>query len=64
MELLVVSCLLALVVGGCVCIVWAARGGPRWVRVVAAVTRTAGELLSAAGRSSGRKSSGDSDSGD
>ncbi|MDH6695640.1 hypothetical protein ACIQKE_12155 [Streptomyces griseoviridis] len=29
---------LALVVGGCVCVVWADRGGPRWVRVVAAMT--------------------------
>ncbi|GKQ39723.1 hypothetical protein [Streptomyces sp. A012304] len=62
MELLVVSCLLALVVGGCVCVVWAARGGPRWVRVVAAVFRAAGELLSVAGR--GSRSSGRSDVND
>ncbi|MFJ3922110.1 hypothetical protein [Streptomyces sp. NPDC090022] len=35
---------LALAVGGCVCVVWAERGGPRWVRAVAAVTLAAGEL--------------------
>lgn len=36
---------LALAVGGCVCVVWAARGGPRWVRAVAKVTLGAAELL-------------------
>ncbi|GAA2132911.1 hypothetical protein GCM10009760_08460 [Kitasatospora kazusensis] len=36
---------LALAVGGCVCVVWAERGGPRWVRVVASVTLAAGELV-------------------
>ncbi|MFF9060309.1 hypothetical protein ACF09K_16725 [Streptomyces sp. NPDC014882] len=36
---------LALVVAGCVCVVWAARGGPRWARVVAAVTLAAAGLL-------------------
>ncbi|MGW1714417.1 hypothetical protein [Streptomyces sp. NPDC002156] len=44
MEIAVLSGVLALVVGGCVCVVWAARGGPRWVRVVARVTLFAGEL--------------------
>ncbi|MEU4170234.1 hypothetical protein AB0F46_25565 [Streptomyces sp. NPDC026665] len=38
----------ALVVGGCVCAFWAARGGPRWVRVVATVMLTLGGLLDAA----------------
>ncbi|MYY08595.1 hypothetical protein GT204_06645 [Streptomyces sp. SID4919] len=28
---LVLLVLLALVAGGCVCVVWAERGGPRWV---------------------------------
>ncbi|MFG2622366.1 hypothetical protein ACGFXC_32570 [Streptomyces sp. NPDC048507] len=36
---------LALAAGGCVCVVWAQRGGPRWVRAVAAVTLGAGELM-------------------
>ncbi|MFC7262773.1 hypothetical protein [Streptomyces lutosisoli] len=45
MTVLVLLGVLALAVGGCVCVVWAQRGGPRWVRVVATVTLTAGELL-------------------
>ncbi|MFG2644603.1 hypothetical protein ACGFYP_26950 [Streptomyces sp. NPDC048370] len=36
---------LALAIGGCVCVVWAERGGPRWVRAVAAVTLAVGELV-------------------
>ncbi|MFF2077927.1 hypothetical protein ACFVXG_24615 [Kitasatospora sp. NPDC058162] len=36
---------LVLVLAGCGCVVWAARGGPRWARAVAAVTLGAGELL-------------------
>lgn len=36
---------LALVVGGCVCVVWADRGGPRWTRAVAAVTVGAGRAV-------------------
>ncbi|MEV7028538.1 hypothetical protein [Kitasatospora sp. NPDC093558] len=36
---------LVLAVGGCACVVWAQRGGPGWVRVVAAVTLGAGELV-------------------
>ncbi|MER6394455.1 hypothetical protein OG618_17465 [Kitasatospora sp. NBC_01246] len=42
--------ILALAIGGCVCVVWADRGGPRWVRAVAAVTLAAGELLHIARR--------------
>ncbi|MEU3074103.1 hypothetical protein [Streptomyces laurentii] len=34
---------LVLAVAGCVCVVWASRGGPRWVRGAAAVTLAAGE---------------------
>lgn len=36
---------LVLVLAGCGCVVWAARGGPRWARAVAAVTLAAGDLL-------------------
>ncbi|MET9364435.1 hypothetical protein ABZX93_26445 [Streptomyces sp. NPDC006632] len=36
---------LALVVGGCVCVVWAGRGGPAWVRGVAAVTLALGDVV-------------------
>ncbi|MEV7425787.1 MULTISPECIES: hypothetical protein [unclassified Streptomyces] len=41
---LVLLGVLVLAVGGCVCVVWAGRGGPRWVRGVATVTLAAGEL--------------------
>ena len=57
MEVLVLSGVLALVVGGCLCVVWAERGGPRWVRGVAAVTLVAGELVRKSGRKSGGSSS-------
>ncbi|MFD9721546.1 hypothetical protein [Streptomyces sp. NPDC059076] len=46
--------ILALVVAGCVCVVWAERGGPRWVRVVASVTLTAGELVRGSGKNRSR----------
>ncbi|AEY92000.1 putative membrane protein [Streptomyces hygroscopicus subsp. jinggangensis 5008] len=52
---------LVLVIGGCVCVVWAERGGPRWARIVAALTRGAGELLSSAQKSRSRNRSGDTD---
>lgn len=63
MEILVLIGILVLVAGGCVCVVWASRGGPRWVRGVAHVTLTAGKVLREASRSS-RKSGGRSSSGD
>lgn len=56
--------ILALVVGGCVCVVWAERGGPRWVRAVATVTLAAGEMTRRSERSRRRglkRSTGDDD---
>lgn len=47
----VLSLLLALAVGGTVCVVWADRGGPPWVRVVARVTLALGSAVRTAGRS-------------
>ncbi|MDX3760675.1 hypothetical protein ACFY1B_30915 [Streptomyces mirabilis] len=65
MGVLVLAGLLVLVIGGCVCVVWASRGGPRWVRGVAAVTLVVGQLVRAAVKSNGRRSvhrsSGDGD---
>ncbi|MFJ1603058.1 hypothetical protein ACIOHS_06795 [Streptomyces sp. NPDC088253] len=65
MGVLVLAGLLVLAVGGCVCVVWASRGGPRWVRGVAAVTLAVGELLRVAAKSNRRRSvnqsGGDSD---
>ncbi|TLS43821.1 hypothetical protein FE633_23810 [Streptomyces montanus] len=61
MDVLVLSGVLVLVVGGCVCVVWAARGGPRWVRAVAAVTLAVGELARKSGRSGGSRNSSSDD---
>ncbi|OKJ57158.1 hypothetical protein AMK27_26220 [Streptomyces sp. CB02009] len=54
---------LVLTIGGCVCVVWAARGGPRWVRGVAAVTLTIGHILRDSNRRRGRGSNGGGNSG-
>ncbi|WP_371494852.1 hypothetical protein OG871_06350 [Kitasatospora sp. NBC_00374] len=59
---LVLIGVLVLAVGGCACVVWADRGGPRWARAVAAVTLAAGELVRRAARNRRRglnQSSGD-----
>jgi hypothetical protein len=61
---LVLAGVLALVVGGCVCVVWAERGGPRWVRVAATVTLTAGELLRRSRKHRGRSLHNTADSGE
>ncbi|WP_405583255.1 hypothetical protein [Streptomyces sp. NBC_01092] len=63
MAVLVLVGVLVLVVGGCVCVVWASRGGPRWVRIVAQVTMGLGEVvrvLARSGRKSGSGSNSDS----
>ncbi|ELS53569.1 hypothetical protein [Streptomyces viridochromogenes] len=65
MAVLVLVGVLLIVVGGCVCVVWASRGGPRWVRAVAAVTLAAGELVRAGGSGRGSRSgSGSGSDGD
>ncbi|MFF0742038.1 hypothetical protein ACFYVL_16730 [Streptomyces sp. NPDC004111] len=45
MMMLVLAGLVVLAVGGCVCVVWAERGGPRWTRAVAAVTIGVSDLV-------------------
>jgi hypothetical protein len=55
---LVLTGILVLVVGGCVCVVWASRGGPRWVRGVALVVLAAGEVVRKSSAGSKRSSSG------
>ena len=61
MIVLALTGLLVLVLGGCACVWWAARGGPRWARAVAVVTLAAGELVRAASRTdrTGGKSGSD-----
>ncbi|MGI5451071.1 hypothetical protein ACQEVM_35910 [Streptomyces sp. CA-243310] len=61
---LVLLGVLVLAIGGCACVVWAARGGPRWVRGVATVTLTASELVRRSGKRRRRNRSGNSGNGD
>ncbi|MFI1355155.1 hypothetical protein ACH4TV_16525 [Streptomyces sp. NPDC020898] len=63
MDILVLSVILALVVGGCVCVVWASRGGPRWARGVAYVVLAAGEVLRSLSTRSKQSSGQQGDSG-
>lgn len=63
MMTLVLLGLVVLGVGGCVCVVWADRGGPRWTRVVAAVTLGLGQLARSAAKSN-RRRGGSSSGGD
>ncbi|MFI5871438.1 hypothetical protein ACIBAH_03145 [Streptomyces sp. NPDC051445] len=44
MMVLALTGVLAVVLGGCACVWWAARGGPRWARAVAVAALAAGEL--------------------
>lgn len=61
MVVIVLVGVLVLAVGGCVCVVWAARGGPPWTRAVAKATLLAGELVRASGRSGGNRNRGGAD---
>ncbi|MEU4102448.1 hypothetical protein ACFY8X_35795 [Streptomyces tanashiensis] len=64
MILYILIGVLVLAVLGCVCVVWASRGGPRWVRAVAMVTLLGGEAVRAGQRRSRRRSGGDTFTGD
>ncbi|WP_155057007.1 hypothetical protein [Streptomyces blattellae] len=64
MAVLVLFVVLVLVIGGCACVVWARRGGPRWVRAVAAVTLGTGEVVRFLVRSNGRSGNSGSSSSD
>nr|BFD95908.1 hypothetical protein KitaXyl93_72680 [Kitasatospora sp. Xyl93] len=59
----VVVGVLVLVVAGCVCVVWADRGGPRWTRAVAALTVGAGKAVRGYQRDRPRQGSGNSGDG-
>ncbi|MGW0845532.1 hypothetical protein ACWD26_36440 [Streptomyces sp. NPDC002787] len=64
MLVLILSVVVLLAIGGCVCVYWAARGdAPRWARGVAKATLLGGELTKAATRgSSTRQDGGQADS--
>ncbi|MEU6472314.1 hypothetical protein ABZ927_03130 [Streptomyces massasporeus] len=61
MLVLMLSVVVLLVMGGCVCVFWAARGdAPRWARGVAKATLLGSELARSASRNSrSQQSSGD-----
>ncbi|MPY61395.1 hypothetical protein [Streptomyces spongiae] len=63
--LVILSVVVVLALAGCVCVVWASRGGPRWVRGVATVTLAAGELVRSRSKHTNRNGgSGDSGGSD
>lgn len=53
MLILVLLGVVALAVVGCVCVVWAERGGPRWVHAAASVTLTMGKVVRRSNRRRG-----------
>ncbi|GAA4308246.1 hypothetical protein GCM10023086_27120 [Streptomyces venetus] len=61
MLVLILSVVVLLLIGGCVCVFWAARGdAPRWARGVAKVTLLGSELARSANRGSrSQRSDGD-----
>ncbi|MGV9349548.1 hypothetical protein ACWDSD_33100 [Streptomyces spiralis] len=61
MLVLILFVFLLLVIGGCVCVYWSARGdAPRWARGVAKATLLGSELARSASRNSrSRQSAGD-----
>lgn len=63
MVVAVLVVLVGLVVFGCVCVVRAQRGGPAWVRGVAALTLGLGGVIRAGGsrRPDARSADGDAD---
>ncbi len=58
MLIAVLSVVLLAVIGGCACVVWAARGGPRWTHGVAKATLAAGEVLRVVRPRAGARGSG------
>ncbi|WP_329274428.1 hypothetical protein [Streptomyces sp. NBC_01451] len=64
MLLFLLTGVLVLAIGGCVCVVWAARGGPPWVRAVATVTMVTGQVVRAMGTKSNNSGSNNQSSGD
>ncbi len=62
MLVLILSAVVLLVIGGCVCVFWAARGdAPRWARSVARVTLLGSELAGSASRNADSRRSGSGD---
>ncbi|GGV89644.1 hypothetical protein [Streptomyces massasporeus] len=63
MLVLMLSVVVLLVIGGCVCVFWAARGdAPRWARGVAKATLLGSELARSSNRNSRSQNGGDDSS--
>ncbi|MEU0177683.1 hypothetical protein ABZ178_30700 [Streptomyces massasporeus] len=63
MLVLMLSVVVLLVIGGCVCVFWAARGdAPRWARGVAKATLLGSELARSSNRNSPSQNGGDDSS--
>jgi flagellar basal body-associated protein FliL len=59
MLVLILSVVVLLVIGGCFCVFWAARGdAPRWARGAAKATLLGSELARSASRNSRSQQSG------
>ncbi|MEU0599723.1 hypothetical protein ABZ484_15965 [Streptomyces sp. NPDC006393] len=62
MLVLILFVFVLLVIGGCVCVYWSARGdAPRWARGVAKATLLGSELVRSASRNSRSRQSGGDD---
>jgi flagellar basal body-associated protein FliL len=62
MLVLILSVVVLLVIGGCVCVFWTARGdAPRWAGGVARATLLGSELARSANRNSRSQQSGGDD---
>ncbi len=62
MLVLILSVVVLLVIGGCGCVFWAARGdAPRWARGVAKVTLLGSDLARSASRNSRSQQGGGDD---
>ncbi|MFE7839356.1 hypothetical protein ACFU53_25885 [Streptomyces sp. NPDC057474] len=57
---LILSALVLLVIGGCVCVYWTARGdAPGWARGVARTTEVVSQLVLKANKNSSPRNNGD-----
>jgi hypothetical protein len=62
MLVLVLGLVVVLVIGGCVCVFWSARGdAPRWARGVAKATLLGSDLVRSTSRDSRSQQSGGDD---
>ncbi|MEI5524807.1 hypothetical protein WB401_14485 [Streptomyces brasiliscabiei] len=60
--ILILSVVILLVLGGCVCVYWTARGdAPRWARGAARATEVASKVVLRANISSNNRNGGDND---